>query len=61
MREDIFLVSYLERLRPVFATVAAGSAMQALRVVQRDVRAQGGEPLELLVELMCPGQLLPAP
>jgi hypothetical protein len=61
MHEDIYLVSYLARLQPVYATVAAASAIQALRVVQREARAQGAEPLELLVELLCPGALLAAP
>jgi hypothetical protein len=61
MHEDIYLVSYLVRLQPVYATVAAASAIQALRVVQRDVRTRGTEPLELLVELICPGELLSAP
>ncbi|MBX3474531.1 MAG: hypothetical protein KF754_09125 [Planctomycetes bacterium] len=58
MRDDIFLVSYLDGLRPVWATVSAASPIQALRAVQRDVYAQGREPLELLVEMLCPGSLL---
>lgn len=60
MHEDIFLVSYLDGLRPVWATVSAASPAQALRIVQRSVLTQGREPLALLVELICPGALLAA-
>ncbi|MBE7491908.1 MAG: hypothetical protein HS108_09180 [Planctomycetes bacterium] len=61
MHEHIFLVSYLEGLRPVWATVAAASPAQALRLVQREVLARGHEPLELLVEMLCPASLLGSP
>jgi hypothetical protein len=61
MHQDIYLVSYLLRLQPVYATVAASSAIQAQRLVQCDARTHGAEPLELLVEMICPGDLLTAP
>lgn len=58
MTNDIYVVSYLAGLRPVLATVCAASPMQALRTVQSAEHAQGREPLQLLVESLCPSVLL---
>lgn len=61
MHEDIYVVSFLVGLQLHHVTVAAASPVQAIRVVQRDARCSGLEPLNLIVELLCPGALLPAP
>jgi len=60
MHEDIFVVSYLDGLRPVHITVAAVSPVQALCIVQRSLCAQGHESAGLMIEMLCPGALLAA-
>jgi hypothetical protein len=60
MHEDIFVVSYLDGLRPVHTTVTAASAVQALCIVQRSLCALGHESAGLMIELLCPGTLLAA-
>lgn len=60
MNEDIFVVSYLDGLRPVHITVGAASPVQALCIVQRSLHAQGHDSAGLMIELLCPGSLLGA-